>query len=264
MKAQLEPIAQSGEKSILSRHVVEPSFKHPLHYHPEIEIACIVRSRGTFVIGDHVGEFKEGDVFLIGSNLQHLFTNTLPPGNGAEAEVLQFHREFSNGFLDETPEMRAFVTLLKRARFGLRLRSSKARGLAEKLSEIRLAGSFNRILGFMELAGRLISSRDYETLSSPGYVGKSTDLNSSRMQTACQYILDHFSEEIRHKDLAAKVHLAPASFSQKPVVHSSTKFGSGMPADYWRKRTTVLRRLPLPADFNRSQTLIVDSTRGTV
>jgi hypothetical protein len=100
MKAHLEPIAPAKDSSLYSRHIAEARFDHPLHYHPEIEITAITRSSGTCVMGDYVGSFEAGDCFLIGRDLQHLFSNTLKPSDGAEAEVLQFKRDFSHGFME--------------------------------------------------------------------------------------------------------------------------------------------------------------------
>lgn len=212
MKAHLEPIARTEDSSLYSRHITEVRFDHPLHYHPEIEITAITRSRGTCVVGDYVGSFDAGDLFLLGKNLQHFFSNTQRPVGGAEAEVLQFNREFSNQFIDATPELQSFAKLLDRARLGLvfdRETSSRATTLLRKL---RQSHAFDRIRVFMELIDCLLTARNYRMLANPGYVGQSTPQDSERMQIACRYILEHFSEEIHHQELAARVHLAPASF----------------------------------------------------
>jgi AraC-like DNA-binding protein len=45
-------------------------------------------------------------------------------------------------------------------------------------------------------------------------MGASNPQDSERLQAACQFILDHFRDELDHRALAAKAHLAPASFSR--------------------------------------------------
>jgi len=82
---------------------------------------------------------------LIGKNLPHLFTNTLKPADGAEAEVLQFSRDFAHGFLDETPEMRPFVRLLDRSRLGIVFRGLGQTGAVDILRELRTGTAFERI-----------------------------------------------------------------------------------------------------------------------
>lgn len=215
MKAQLEPIASTEETSLHSRLIAELTFRHPMHYHPEIELTYIVRSKGTRVIGDHVGNFDEGDLCLIGADLPHLYTNTVAPTQGAQAEVLQFHRHFSNGFIDATPELLPFARLLDQAKLGLAFRPETAHQAAPIMSKIREAKGFRRMRLFMELIDCLIHAPDAHSLASPGYTGSISALGSERMQIAYHYIMEHFSEEIDHRALAAMVHLAPESFSRQ-------------------------------------------------
>ena len=212
MRAQFEPIVRTDESSLCSRHIAEARFDHPLHYHPEIEVTAITQSSGTCVVGDFVGNFEAGDCFLLGGNLQHLFTNTLRPEGGAEAEVLQFKRDFSNGFIDATPELRGFAKLLDAARLGLVFDQGTASRAVNLLTRLRQSRSLDRLRIFMDLIDCLCSAEESRSLASPGYVGRNTPQDSERMQVACRYILEHFAEEIDHHELAARVHLAPASF----------------------------------------------------
>ncbi len=210
--AQFEPIAQTEESSLYSRHISEIQFNHPLHYHPEIEITSIVRSSGTSIVGDYVGTFGPGDLFLLGRNLQHLFTNTLRPEGGAEAEVLQFNRDFSNGFIDSTPELTAFARLLDEARLGIVFDRKTGIRATSILRNIRRARALERMRTVLELIDCLLSADETRLLASPGYVGRSTPQDSERMQIACRYIMEHFTEEISHQELATRVHLTQASF----------------------------------------------------
>ena len=214
MKAHFEPIAAAEATCLHARNVREPHFNHPVHYHPQIELTYIVRSRGTRLIGDHIGMFEEGDVCLIGANLPHQYINTFVPTDGAEAEVLQFDRSFSHGFIDATPELRPFARLLDRAGLGLIFDKAVGVEVGTLMRELRLAFGFARMRLFMDLIDCLIRSPTSQTLASPGYTGGGKPEDSERLQSACQYILNHFAEELDHRVLAAKAHLAPASFSR--------------------------------------------------
>ena len=214
MKAHLEPIAAVEATCLHTRNVLESHFNHPLHYHPEIELTYIVRSRGTRLIGDHIGMFEEGDLCLIGANLPHQYINTFVPAGGAEAEVLQFDRSFSHGFIDATPELLPFARLLDRAGLGLVFDKAVADDAGRLMRGLRLDVGFARMRLFMDLIDCLIRSPKSRTLASPGYTGAGKPEDSERLQSACQYILDHFAEELDHSVLAAKANLAPASFSR--------------------------------------------------
>jgi len=214
MKAHLEPIARAEGHSFHSRLIREPRFNHPLHYHPEIEITWIIQSRGTRLVGDHVGSFRENDLCLLGRNLPHIYSNTTVIEGDAEAEVLQFHRDMARGFIDAMPELHSFALLLDQASNGIAFTETTARQAGPILRKIRQAAPRARLRLFGELVECLVAARDIQILASPGYTGSMTRQESKRMQVACQYVLEHFAEDICHRTLAEKVNLTPSSFSR--------------------------------------------------
>src|SRR5258707_9315195 len=52
-----------------------PHFYDTLHQHSEIQIMLILKSEGTLIVGDYVGRFEPGDLFVIGSGQAHVFRN---------------------------------------------------------------------------------------------------------------------------------------------------------------------------------------------
>lgn len=168
MKANLEPLLHPSDSSLVSRFVQRPSFDHPYHFHPEIEITFIARSNGTRVLGDHIGSFHPGELYLLGENLPHVFRNTARPERGATAEVLHFLRAPELGFLDSLPETRAFARLLDRGRAGLLFdRNTSARG-GRLLQRIRRAEGAGRLAAFFELAATLLEAPEPRALASAG------------------------------------------------------------------------------------------------
>ena len=51
-------------------------FDKPWHFHKEYELVLIDKNEGTRFIGDHVSNFKDGDLVLIGPNIPHLYRNS--------------------------------------------------------------------------------------------------------------------------------------------------------------------------------------------
>ena len=52
-----------------------PYFYDTLHKHDEIQITLIVKSEGTLICADYVGEFEEGELFIVGANQPHVLRN---------------------------------------------------------------------------------------------------------------------------------------------------------------------------------------------
>lgn len=49
------------------RKEVVSCFSNPWHFHEELELTFIIQSEGTKFIGDHISEFKPGEIVLLGS-----------------------------------------------------------------------------------------------------------------------------------------------------------------------------------------------------
>lgn len=215
LKAQIEQILTPQESSFLCKHVVDKRFDHPFHFHPEIELTLIVESRGTRIVGDHIGDFSPGDLCLLGENLPHVFRNTAEPktGSKAEAEVLQFSRDCANGFLDVAPEFREFSAMLDQAARGLVFDEATSAAVAGSLPRLRESSGVRRWSYFLEIIDQLLAARP-KTLASAGFGGASGFDSSDRVRRACQHILEHFDQNLTHESMAALAHISPAYFSR--------------------------------------------------
>ncbi len=71
MKPLLLKLESSNSYNI--RTEVESALYGKYYYHPQIELVYFEKSDGICIIGDKVTNIKEGDIFLLGQNLPHLF-----------------------------------------------------------------------------------------------------------------------------------------------------------------------------------------------
>jgi len=179
-----------------------------------VELTYIVASSGTRLIGDSLEAFFPGDLCLIGPNLPHIYRNPIEPPEGAVAEVLQFRRDMAGGFLDACPELKAFSDLLDRSDRGLHFDVDTAGAVYPRLQELRRAEGVSRWRSLIELIEELVAAPEPELLTSEGYTGASDPGYPDQMYRVCQYIMEHFDEEIRHEEMAAMAGLSPAHFSR--------------------------------------------------
>lgn len=214
MKPQIERVAAMSQDSFICRRFEQDQFDHPYHFHPEIEVTWIGRSRGTLIVGDHIGTFEPGDLVLLGSNLPHVFRNELKPVEGAMSEVIHFSRDCADGFFDSAPELGPLADFLDRLGLGLRIPARAAPAAGPLLQSIRQSSGLKRWSQFLQLMEFLLEDREGQTLASPGFSGTVEFKGSHNMQQACQFILDHFDQDISHQDLAAQLNLSPAYFSR--------------------------------------------------
>ena len=75
MKATYEQLNEQTDNAFLHRRFSLPSFNAPFHFHPELELTFIERSRGKRFVGRQVADFEASDLVFLGVNVPHFFHN---------------------------------------------------------------------------------------------------------------------------------------------------------------------------------------------
>jgi len=63
-----------SQKEFVRFQVDEGShFYDKLHQHPEWQLTLMLEGKGQLMVGDYLGRFEPGDIYLLGSNVPHVF-----------------------------------------------------------------------------------------------------------------------------------------------------------------------------------------------
>lgn len=215
MRPRFEKVLQRAEESFTMLNDSAARFDAPMHYHPEIELTHIVSSRGRRLIGDHIGQFKAGDLVLIGENLPHAYYNDTPRrSEKAESRVVQFRRDaFGEDFFD-LAEMRRLNRLLERARRGLWIHGRLRTRVLARMDELYQARGARRITCLLEVLTTMAGGRELEPLASPGYTPTLTLYQGDRINRVCEYIHAKFDQPLTQTEVAAHAHMSPPAFSR--------------------------------------------------
>lgn len=113
MKTLIQKVHLDSQDSFACREYYTPAFETNWHKHEEYELILITKGTGTLLMGDYVGEYKEGDVFFLAGNLPHWFRKRHSKMI-AGAIVVHFRKEiFGTAFLS-LPELKSINNLLKK------------------------------------------------------------------------------------------------------------------------------------------------------
>ncbi len=86
------------------------------HYHAEFEIIAFISNSGTRFVGDSIGKWNPGDVFLLGKNLPHMWLEDESPNltmeEGSGAVAVHFLEEFMGDGFFGRPELRPIAQLM--------------------------------------------------------------------------------------------------------------------------------------------------------
>jgi AraC-like DNA-binding protein len=214
MRPLYEKLGPTPGQSFYCREFVTRAFDSPFHFHSECELTHIVSSRGLRFTGDHIGEFRSGDLVLFGPSLPHSYHNdrTRRVQPIAHSQVVQFAPNCLGGILQNAPELWPVRRLLERAARGL-LFTGQARAQAiARLERLFALPPSQRISVFLEILLGLAEARGVRPLASEGYAPSGSPVSDERLGKVCAYINDHFAEPIYLDRVAARAHLTPAAF----------------------------------------------------
>ena len=213
--------------SISVRKNSYPNFLKIWHYHPELELVTVLKSKGTRFIGDSIKKFQPKDVVLIGKNLPHMWLNDPKYFQGASnliAEAISIH--FKEDFLGETflqlQEIKPIVTLFKKAEQGIQFRNVP-KSLRQAIVNLNEETDFNKTYQFIGVLHQLALHEDFKVLASSGYVA-SLKLEESKLSNkVIAYIFKNFNQDIDLNTVAELVNMNPSAFSRSfKRVHRKT------------------------------------------
>jgi AraC-like DNA-binding protein/quercetin dioxygenase-like cupin family protein len=193
-----------------------PIFPFNWHYHPEVELTCIVRGRGMRFVGDSVKEFTDGDICLIGSGVPHCWASHKNADPGVRSLVIQFRPETWGAVFWTLPELRGIGRLLHESKRGLEIRGT-TRAEVEQLFRVleqQPRGSLQRFDTLLEMLHCISQSNETRKLAVSNPESQAADGSSGKLGKILGYIHARLGPELTQHEVAKSAGLSPAAFSQ--------------------------------------------------
>jgi AraC-like DNA-binding protein/quercetin dioxygenase-like cupin family protein len=213
MKTEFEIIQPDAGSSfrILHHNVSADTFKWHYHYHPEYEIVCVFEGSGRRHVGNHLSNYEEGDLVLIGSNLPH---------GGFGYGSVDMHEEivvqFTEDFLGENfllkPEMIKIKTLFERAKQGLSFKGETKINLSEKFKKLLELSHFERMIELLNILQNLANSTEYIPLNAADIRYNFSLKDQERLGKVYKYVEEKYSHDIDIQGVAKICNLTVPAF----------------------------------------------------
>lgn len=184
-------------------------FFDKLHQHKEIQISLIVNGSGKLIVGDSVHSFGAGEVFVIGSQVPHLFQSTPSKEHAHMISLFFTPHSFGADFFD-IPDLEQITPFFKVANKSFKVSPIKP-DITEIMLQIPLKDKLNRFILFLKLL-ELISSSKVETLTE--FINPKA-LNSNegkRLQDVFDYVTKNFQADIKLATAANLAFMTPNAF----------------------------------------------------
>lgn len=220
-------IAKTERRCFLDQQEDLVHFYDAYHTHPEWQLCHIQASSGTALLGDYMGPFSAGDLFLVGSGLPHVFRNSpeyyqSDSSLRARGRFLYIDREAWGPAFWHTEACQGLNRFLEQHRGAYVVRGVLRQRLLERWLRLEESGNMAGVLCFLEML--LLMQQDPSGLMELSGAQLSSEWKGSgadRLGEVIRYCSRECHRRIPLSEIAAVAHMTPEAFSR--FFHKSTR-----------------------------------------
>jgi AraC-like DNA-binding protein len=216
MKAKYEQLSGQINNSFLYRQFSLPEFNAPYHFHPELELTLIKKSKGTRFIGRQIATFEAGDLVLLGANLPHCWVNSTDGSDfttdAAQSIVIQFKENFMGDDFKLIPEMVLIHQLFKKAQSGILIKGKTRALIQEKMQISATLNPFYQLINLLEILYLIANSEELELIDTQFSSYSLSSIETERFQKVYAHIIENYTQDIDLETIAAISNLTPTAF----------------------------------------------------
>ncbi|MEJ6404715.1 AraC family transcriptional regulator [Yoonia sp. 2307UL14-13] len=222
---ELEVIPDQSQSLIFLEH----GWPDPLcrwHAHKECELHLIVASTGRSYIGDYIGDFAAGDLFLIGPHLPHNWVTDevwIDPIATRDL-VIQFDQDRVLGLMSSFPEFDGLQQLLNEAASGLQFSGFDIQDAQRRFLQIRDVSGPQKIIAFFDFLLALAAHKDRHMLSAQQLYHEKRSKTQERICDVVDHVSRNFSDPISLDEAADIAGMSPTAFARNFQKTTGSRF----------------------------------------
>ncbi len=210
MKPFIQKLPLATDTSFIAKTFRTPHFEVSWHQHIEYELILFTEGNGMCFIGNHVGEFKTGDIFFIGSNVPHTFQKK-DEQQIASAVVVQFTGFFWGKDFLNIPENSKLNELFILSMKGLKIEGKIKPILGGLIADLEMAKGFSRICLLCNCLQVIIEEKQKRPLSTR-QMSTLNDKYKKRLDKTFDYTISNFQQPISLQDISKITNMSVTAF----------------------------------------------------
>ena len=192
-------------------------FYDKLHQHPEWQLTLILEGKGQLMVGDYIGRFEPGDVFLLGPNIPHVFRSdeeyfkhNIDKLSLCNSLYFDFDA-LGKGIweVDEFLDLKHFVGSIKGC---FAVKGSTKDLLIEKIKMFEHISGLSKILRSLEILNAIHHSGDLVQLNRLTPIRDYSEAEGNRMRYVMQFILTQSQKNISLNDVSEVANMSKEAF----------------------------------------------------
>ena len=202
----------------LVRHQVDhvSHFYDKLHQHPEVQLTIILKGEGSLFVGDYIGRFVPGDIFLMGSNVPHVFRNDesyyeKKALKQAHSESLFFDLDLMNLKLAGIEEFSGIADAL-RSLDGCYRFNGNQHFVKSRILKLRNISGLKKVILSMEILESILEGNALMRLNSVGSVRYFSAREGKRMESVMRFLMEQSHRHISLSEAASVANMNKEAF----------------------------------------------------
>ena len=186
------------------------------HAHEEYELHLIVETRGKAFVGNFIGNFEPGSLFLTGPNLPHNWVTDSVSTEKIEIRdmLVQFSQKSFEKLAEGFPEFGGIRKMLDLAASGILFKGFNPTFARGHMEAIRDNTGPERILAFIRFLVRLNEHAEKVTLSETKLVNADGNSKYARIGNIIDHILENFDVDLNALDAAEMAGMSLTTFGR--------------------------------------------------
>lgn len=219
MKPALEHLPREKDQSFVSKYFDYKYYPTPWHYHPESEIVLVTESTGKRFIGNHISDFKPGNLALLGPNIPHTYRNEDKYYKEdsllrAKSIVIHFTEDSLGSDFLKLPEAAVLCKLFEQSAYGLEINGKTNQKVSNKLIDIVSASGLKKWLCLVEILLNIaVANNDVIRITQSPYTGYN-EKESTRLCDVLNWIVANLENNITLNEASAIAQMNPNAFSR--------------------------------------------------
>ena len=186
------------------------------HAHAEYEIHLILKGTGTAMVGDFVGDFAAGSLYLVGPHVPHNWVTDAAMNEATELRdmLVQFPESSMETLTSAFADFREIRPLLDEAAAGVEFHGVSLETSRKLLAAVRDREGAAQVVAFFDLLVQLGRHQNRTTLSLLKVSQSTSSKRHAQVGEAVDYIVTHFREDLSVAHVAQYCGLSEASFTR--------------------------------------------------
>jgi len=192
-------------------------FYDKLHQHPQWQLTFIIEGKGQLMVGDYLGRFEPGDMFLFSANMPHVFRSDaeyFDPHEDKQSlgHTLFFDFEALGKSLMEVEEFAGLNQWLQQTKGCFAIQGSTKNNLKNNLMNYPGLKGLKKILAALEILNVLQESQELTALNRLIPHKDFTESEGKRMGKVMSFILSQSQNQISLSEVADVASLSKEAF----------------------------------------------------